>query len=466
MAVLTPAVATLHEDYSKHVEAIKIARDCVAGSDAVKAEKYLPTLTESGDKNINADYKARADFIGFTAMTHEGMLGMAYRKDPIMKLTPDIKVIEENANGGGLSLDQLSRRVTSDLLVSGRCGLLVDYPETASDITKAEEQSQNIQARIVFYDSESIINWRSEMIGGVKKLVLVVLQEKIEIIEPDGFKSETKDQYRVLRYSVAKGYTYQLYNDKGESLPAGEIPVKAQSEPRDSIPFTFVGSVNNDDQIDRSPLRDLADLNLSHYRSSADFEQSSHYTGQPLYTIKGLDEALAEKYFPNGFTVGSRAIIFLSAEGGCEIVQPDPNIMPSQGMERKEKQMIQLGARLIEERSGEVTATGEAIRFAGQNSKLGILISNVESALNQCLVWVAEFMGGANDKNSIELNREFYLASIDPQTIIALIQAYDRGVIAKSDIRDEFRKAGTLKPDRDDDVIDADVESEPITEEP
>ena len=49
------------------------------------------------------------------------------------------------------------------------------------------------------------------------------------------------------------------------------------------IPFQFLGSENNDTSIDDSPLYDMAEVNIGHYRNSADYEEAAYRSGECGY---------------------------------------------------------------------------------------------------------------------------------------------------------------------------------------
>ena len=125
----------------------------------------------------------------------------------------------------------------------------------------------------------------------------------------------------------------------------------------------------------------------------------------------------------------------------------------------KEVQMVKIGTRIIQDQTGTETDEAAKIRFSGQNSKLGSIITNVETAFNKCFMWAMEFMGGTAEP-SIYVNREFYDASVDPQLLMAQIQLMDRGVIAQSDIRHLMRKANLIDSERTDEMIDDEAESD------
>jgi hypothetical protein len=125
-------------------------------------------------------------------------------------------------------------------------------------------------------------------------------------------------------------------------------------------------------------------------------------------------------------------------------------------MELKEAQMVRIGAKIITDAGGVETAEAAKIRFAGQNSKLGMVVTNTERAILNCLSWAAEFMGGSGE-SEVEINRDFYEATMNPQLLVASMQLLDRGVIGKSDVRDGLRKKGMINPERTDEEIDEEV---------
>ena len=97
------------------------------------------------------------------------------------------------------------------------------------------------------------------------------------------------------------------------------------------------------------------------------------------------------------------------------------------------------------------------MRFAGQTSKLATIINNIEEGLANLFLWATEYMGGTGD-NSIELSKDFYDASINPQLIVAQIQLLDRAIIAKSDLRRRLREMDIIDPGRTDEEIDDEIE--------
>jgi len=448
-------VSDQHKEYIKYLPRVLQVRDCVEGADAVKTrdggKKYLPKPNASDLSQENEDrytaYKKRASYVNFTGQTKEGMLGMVFRKPMAYELPDAIKYLEENATGGGLSLEQLTVDIVGDELETAKYGILVDYPDAEEGVTQAEVTARGLRASLLPYPFESIVNWRCEVIDGVKKLSLVVLHEMVEEVDDDGFGSEDVDQYRVLRLTDGV-YTQQLYDE--DSKPKGEeySPRDFSGGTWDAIPFVIIGAQNNDETTDKAPLYDISEINLAHYRNSADYEESSFMVGQPTPVISGLSQSWVEEVLKGGVLLGSTKALLLPVDADAKLMQAESNQMPLKGMELKEDQLIKTGARIIQDSSGNETAEAARIRFGGQNSKLSLIVMNVKDGLTKACEWAIRFMGGDGEV-SISINTEFYDKTLDAQQVMALIQLADRGDISSDALNNALNRAGWTDEDDD-----------------
>ena len=106
-------------------------------------------------------------------------------------------------------------------------------------------------------------------------------------------KGKLKEQWGKLTdddLDIIEGkYRQRLYkfDQKGALLTgqAEEVFPQLGSLDQGVIPFTFIGATNNDHTIDDAPLLPLAELNIGHFRNSADNEESSFVVGQPTLFI-------------------------------------------------------------------------------------------------------------------------------------------------------------------------------------
>lgn len=451
-------VNTIHASYDAHQKKARRVRDAVAGSDAIKGRgtEYLPN-PDPDDKDRYAVYKKRAIWLGVTKRTHDGMMGGVFRKAPEVELPAVIEYMLDDADGSGMSLTQFSRRVVSDTIQDGSDGVLVDYPEAEDGLTR--EQTQGLRATLRPYVSESIINWRR----AGEDLVLVVLSETYDELQ-DEFTVEQKQQFRVLSLD-ATGYRQRVF--RGDDVVADVYPRMANGGTWPFIPFQFIGTVNNDETPDNPLLLDIADLNIGHYRNSADLEESSFTVGQPMPHVDiGENTSVQEwkELNPNGIRWGSR--VGTQTKGGkVELVQVEPNQLPDRLMERKEAQMLSIGAKLIEQRGGNEREEAVLARTGAETATLSTVADNVSDGLENCLEWAAMFMSNADlhEQINFRLNQEFYERTADPQMVTARIMELDRGLIAKKDYRDWRRKTGGIDPGRTDEEIDDEAQTGGLT---
>jgi len=416
-----------HPEYDKIKNKWKLVRSIV-NNDAVE---YI-RVVDKDDTRRSEQYRQDAILTNFTRLTAAGLTGLVFRKPATIELPTELQYLLDDCTGYDFGLEQLSQQVTFDILQTGRCGLLVDAPTQVGG-----------SALFKFYTAETIINWRYEEINGKYKLALVVLKEYEVIVDDDGFGMEFRDRYRALR--LVDGIYYQeLYNCDFELIEY-IVPVDYYGNALGELPFSFIGSENNDAWMDSIPLYDLAILNLGHYKNSADVEETSFVSGQ-LMPVINVGESSAEDFKasnPNGIVVGSRSGVVVPAGGDFKFVQGQPNILPRELQKDKEAQAVSIGARFIAPAgAGRETAEGARIRMGSQNSSLYQLTKNISLAFEWALWWTALFVMENPTDSEFVLNDQFYEETADPQLIAQEIMLFDRGIMSSQEIRDNLKRDG------------------------
>jgi hypothetical protein len=362
--------------------------------------------------------------------------------------------MDNNATGDGMTLEQVAKLTVGELLQTGRFGLLGDYPVSEQGLSAVQVSALRLQANIKTYQSESILNWKTETIGGQTVLSLVVLAETYEVPE-DEFKSEIKRQYRVLKL-VENTYVVEVWRDD---------EVFTTAEPRDAkgnrlsfIPFVIAGTYSNDPDIDDAALYDLAEINIGHYRNSADYEEGVFLHGQPMLHIDIGTTNTTEwnDLNPNGVEVGARRGLVTSGSGSAQLLQTQANSAAFEAMSHKEKQMVAIGARTIEQGQVPETLGAVVIKYAGDNSVLSNVVQNASSAMETVLTWCGLFMG-VDSPIEYKINETFYDYGVDPNQIMAEVQLFDRQILGVTELRGTARKMGMIDEDRTDEIIDAEM---------
>lgn len=461
---MTDAVTFQRADYKALLPDWELSADACAGSRAVKAKKtvYLPQPNPQDTSVANLkryeQYIERAVFAGISRRTLYGLLGMLYKKPPVVELPSGLSYALENVDSGGVGIVQQSIRTSEDVLKFGRCGLLVDFPETEGEISRLAISS-GMRPFIRQIDPRHVTNWRTSMVNGQNVLSLVVIYE-IDM-QSGQFASESVEQFRVLEL-IEGVYQVTIWqkNDASQWLPVRSfIPKQANGSPLGFIPFLFAGSVNNDPELDPLPLLPICELNIAHYRNSADYEDSVFIIGQPQAYLSGLDENWRKWLEETGIYFGARAPFMLPEGGSAGILQAQPNSLAKEAMDQKEELMVQLGAMLMQQGTVAKTATQAGAEEAVQHSVLSLVAENVSKAYTTCIEWLGVFAGTTG--GSFELNDDFVKVELTPQMLTALIQAWQSGKLPDSDLWENLRRYGVINSEKTDEDIKGELDTSP-----
>lgn len=424
-------------------------------------QRYLPMInpTDLSYQNIirNYQYIIRAYFFGATARTKNGMVGIAFNKPPAVSLPSSMEVLLDDVDGAGTGLINQSQGVVEETLLIGRDGLLTDYPARNEAVSVAEQEELAIHATIRSYRAEHIINWR---IGANRKPSLIVLQETTEV-ESD-YGTEQVDQWRELRMveGVYQVKLWQQDSDAGLILVDEFTPTKGDGSTWNEIPFSFVGAMDNNAEIDKAPLLDIVNANLAHYRNSADYQDAVFYTGQPQVWVTGADSSWMKEMQEAGIYFGSRAIGSAPMGGSVTLLQAQANMAARESMQDIKEDMVSLGAMLLTPGTVAKTAEQSSSETAASHSVLSLTAQNVSDAYYDCLVWAAEFMNADSSEIVFEINTQFVGMFFDPQQADSIVRNWQAGAIPTSDKNRNLKQLGLIDPEKTDDEIETELEME------
>jgi len=441
-------VKTRHRDFAKAFDTWQKVRHAVSGdlvSYLRNVGKNEPDLEYGAQRQ--KEYEDGAICYNFTKRTLSGMVGAVMRKEPEQTIPAKLEYLLENADGSGVGLWQQAQDTLGEIDSVGRGGLLVDAPNVQA-ATMAEQNAGLLNPVLAYYTAENIINWRTERVGSVSRVVMVVLREEYEYQSgQDEFSYLTGEQYRVLDVIEGK-YRQRLYKfDQKGALLTGQaeevFPQLGSLEPG-VIPFTFIGATNNDHTIDDAPLLPLAELNIGHFRNSADNEENIFVTGQVMLTISPSDQFGVEQWKeanPNGVKFGARAGLNLGPGGSAQLLQANPSTAARQGMLDKEQQAIQIGAQLITP-SQQITAESARLQRGADTSVMATIASNVSQAYTQALKWAAAMVGAPDAEIEFKLNDDFFLQPMTAQDRAAWMADINAGLLPETAYYAALRRAG------------------------
>ncbi len=426
---------TQHSEYSAASTRWQKCRDVIDGEDAVHkaAERYLPRLKGQEDTEYKA-YVGRAPFYNATARTIDGLVGMLFRKAPIVEVPAAMAQIISDMTLTDCGFNELAEIVAREVIGVGRMGSLVEYPSAdTTGMSQAQASAMNLRPYVAQYKAETILNWRCERVNNIMQPVMITLQEKA-VQWVDDFESKEVDQIRALLL-IENVYLQRIYRKieegptKGQWVQFGEnIVPKKNGAPLDFIPFVIFGPAQNSAAVQKPPIYDLVTLNLSHYRSTADLEHGAHFTGLPTPVVTGYAASDNEK-----LSIGSStAWCFPSADADAKYLE-----FTGQGLESLEKRltskeagMAAIGARMLapEKASAEAAKTVQ-LRHSGEGAVLSSIGNMIEQGFNRIMQIMADWQGITGTIN-VDFNDEFVDVVLDAADVLALMQTWQAGGIS------------------------------------
>lgn len=454
-----PNVGYQRVEFGKMLDDWRKIEDCLSGQKAIKAKRevYLPMPSvDSRDEEQRRRYDTylqRAIFYNVAARTLDGMMGQVFSRDPLRKLPPALEAVAEDIDGEGVSLDQQAKKALGYTMAFGRAGIFTDYPDVGRPVTVLEQKLGLYRPTITLVHPMSIINWRTKLVGGKAMLSLVVIQENV-LSQDDGFEVSFVQQWRVLQLNAEGNYQVERWRRETQEeiyySYSKHVPTDGNGNPFKEIPFQFIGPLDNNADIDHPPLLDLCEVNIGHYRNSADYEEMAFVAGQPTAFFAGLTKDWVEDVFKD-FKVhlGSRAIIPLPQGATAGILQITPNSVPFEAMTHKESQMVAMGANLLVKSGGNRTFGEAQQEEASEQSILSACTKNVSMAFRKALRWANQFQTGVVNDEEIQydLNTDFPASRLTPNERAELILEWQQGAITFKEMRAGLRRAGVASED-------------------
>lgn len=320
------------------------------------------------------------------------------------------------------------------------------------------------------YGAMSIINWKTQTIGNKTALSMLVLEENIA--QPvDEFEDKAITQWRVLEVIgladdngvVKPVYRVRVFqkNEKDEDVVISTVFPKVNGEFLDYIPFQFISVDDTSWDIDEPPLIDLVNLNIAHYRVSADYEHGCHFTGLPTAVISGYSpEKEGETFY-----VGSMsAWVFPNSQASATYLEFKGEGLKSleNNLNKKETQMAILGARMLEVQNRSVESANTAsIHRSGEQSMLSSVAQAISIGMELAMKMFAQFAGSATDEIKYSLNRDFFPAPMDSLMLTALVAAWQNHAYDYETLFANLQRGEVIALDTTPEIVKQNIENNP-----
>lgn len=445
------AVNSTHPDYDAYAPLWQKCRDVIAGQEKVHkaGERYLPKLDAQSSEQYSA-YKERATFYNATGRTLEGLTGLVFRKPPIADLPTGMEEWRKDVTLTGLSLEAFAQTLVDEVVSVNRAGILVDYPRAdPTVITRRQQEAKGMKPFLKLYQAEQIIDWRTGQVNNKTELTQVRLLESVLEPDPDDeFKQVAVDQVRQLFLDEANTYTIQLWrqaqNGGWEMFGEPVVPTMGGVSMQ-YIPFVFVNDQDTTWKTRKPVLLDLVNVNISHYKTTADLEHGAHYCGLPTPYFFGVDPESAPSAI--GPSVIWKSNDPNASAGYVEFSGQGLGALETR-LEKKEQEMASLGARMLapEKKQAE---SGEAlmIRNSGEHSVLASIANSCSDAIRRALE-IARDWFRASGEVGFTLNTDFVPLPMSPEMLKQLTLAVQSGKMSFETYFENLQRGEIVRPDK------------------
>lgn len=460
-------INTPHPEYEAMLPVWRDIRAVIKGGRAVKAagELYLPKLYKQSAEEYAA-YKLRAVWFGATAKTADGFVGIITRKPAAYTHPASLQAFLDDCDRRGTSFATYGQAVIRDLVDVGRCGTFIDWTDKAAPY-------------LTHYAAEQIINWRFKRLGAEAVLSMVVLYETSTEWnpltghdQPDAYELPQYDQWREFELtgdtpetaSVRMRVHRRKHSKKPQGPAAGAADAgeefvviedkmltrRAQAIP--GIPFTIHTSANMSPEYVAKPmLEDLTELNLAHYRASADIWNGRHMAGLPTPWAKCFTSESGQE-----LTLGTtRAWTTDNENAECGMLEMAGTALKciAEGMDDLKAQMAALGARAIEPQKADAEAVGTVqLRARAESASLVTCAEQASNSLSTVMLW-ANWITGTNTNPRdaaatvyAKLPADLTGGKMDGPTLTALMATMQNGGISYETFFHNLQ-AGEMYPD-------------------
>lgn len=425
------SIETPHPDYDDNLSEWQMMRDTIDGAGAVKSRgaEYLPmpsgfAIQPDQGKDMYGSYKTRAQFPELVAPAIGGMVGVIHQSEFQIEIPDSMIGIWENATKDGLSLEAFHRRVTRELLSTGRYAILAEAPEDGGD------------PYLAGYDAESLINWSPS-------LDMFVLNES-GLVRKE-YTWEEKAKYRALL--IEDGRYVQRVVLEGIEQEEPVVPQAKGGKPLTEIPFVVMSARDLDVKPEKPPLIGVSRAALAIFRLDADYRHQLFMSGQETLVIINGDAPEA---------IGAGVIITLQ---GDENNKPDAKYVGPTGagiaahkiaIDDDRKAAAQAGAKLFDtEIRAQESGEARRLRFGAETASLVSIAQASASGIEKALKHIAIMIGANPDEVIVKPPANLLSSTMSPQDATALVKTWQDGAISYTTLYENLQRGQIASVERD-----------------
>ena len=359
---------------------------------------------------------------------------------------PHLKPLMDDIDLNGNNLDVYSRRWFRDGVAKAFSHTLVEFPrvDVAVPRTLADDDAMNIRPYLVHIQPEQVIFALATRIDGKEVLTHVRIME--EVVELKGWEEVVTEQIRVLELAWQDVGT----SEEPDFIQRVRVDIHRQDEKKhwiveetwwmdiDFIPLVTFYADRQGFMVGRSPLDDLADLNIRHWQSMSDQISILTVARFPMLACSGGDDEEAKLVIgPKEwlYTPDPQARFYYVEHKGQAIEAGDKDLA---GLE---KRMQSYGAEFTKDRPDRESASARELDSSEATSPLQDVTFRFNDALNFALEIMSVWM---NKKHTGKANVPTEFTSPKSDELLTLYNTWKEGGLTTEEYLKELQRRGVL----------------------
>lgn len=413
----------------------KLPRALMAGTKAMQAagETFLPKDYMEQQGNYDSRL-SRSTLVNAFGKTVSFLAGQVFQKELVFSDdTPDI-VIDRNKDIDleGTGASEFAKNVFSSGISDGVCHIVVDTTNKGEAYnTRAEELAAGVRPYFQMVKGTSLSGYVDE-----NGILLQIRIHSLITVREGRFGVKEIEQIKVLEPGLWE--IWQKVKGKWIAVDEGVSSL-------DYIPIvSFIPGEQTSLMTGRTPLRDLAELNLNHWRSKSDQDNILHHARVPILFGKMLDIAEVTKSPYNLLNSNDE-------NGDLKYVEITGKAIESGAADLKELEakMAMYGLQQLIPRTGHQTATEKALASSESNSSLGSWASDLEAVLTEAYEIASDYENETYPDDMLSVNREYSVGILDPEMVNAYIALVETGILSAETAFSEIKRKGFIAEDLD-----------------
>lgn len=408
---------------------------------------YLP----QHEKESDLAYKERLErctLNNLTKLTLNSWVGRPFSEPVTLKddVPTQITDLAENIDTLGSSLNVFARNWFKEGVSKAFAHVLVDMPRL--DVPEGRVRSlqddlrEGVHPYWVYIAPENLFFAESQVVNGKERLLEVRFTESVSV--RDGFAVETKQHVRRL-YVAPEGVMVEIWEKTRVRGRESWVMTDSYLMEIDEIPLVTFYADRESFMYGKSPLEDLADLNIAHWQSTSDQRSILTVARFPILACSGGTDD-TNKLVLSPF----RWLYCPDAQGRFYYVEHSGAAIEAgvKDLEALELQMGEYGAEFLKKRPDRETAAARVLDTAESTSPLQDMVLRFQDAVETALQLTAKWMK-LESGGSIKIKSDFAETPDSPSTLQTLVEARKVRDISREAFIRELKRYRILDEDFD-----------------